>query len=264
MRPASVGYQCPDCLEEARRTGPGRLRSRLVLGGGRGAPLTDVLLGINVVLFIVEVIRSKGNILAITPQAMFGLGGLYPPAVAGGQYWRLISSMFLHEGLIHIAFNMYALYLIGTAIEITFGSVRFLAIYFVSGFLASVTSFVFGPALAVSIGASGAIFGLLGAWTVFNLRRRSNPAAAANLRVAIGLIVINLIITFAIPGIAIFAHIGGLITGGVVGLLLETGSGRTGRAIVQIGGVALIVAIGVVMTAMRVAALTHQGLVLPG
>src|SRR5207245_7902717 len=102
---------------------------------------------------------------------LFNLGALFPPAVTfGHQYWRLITAMFLHAGLLHLALNMYALYLFGYLIEDAFGRPQFLAIYFITGFLASAASFAFGPVGEVGVGASGAILGLLGAWLAFNYR----------------------------------------------------------------------------------------------
>jgi len=188
---------------------------------------------VNVAMFLVETVLGGSRSLFSGPsqQKLFELGALYPPAIAQAhQYWRLITPMFLHAGLIHLAFNSYALYLLGFMVEGVFGKARFLAIYFVAGFLASVTSFAFGPAGEVGVGASGAIFGLLGAWVAFNYRRRTSYEASANLRWALMLIGINLVLGFSIAGIDNFAHLGGLVTGAVAGTLAEVEKGLSDAA----------------------------------
>jgi len=176
--------------------------------------------------------------------------------------------MFLHGGLLHIAFNMYALYLFGFAIESTFGTARFLTIYFVSGFMGSVASYVFTTPFLIGrtaagvlvfgplgVGASGAIFGLLGAWVAYSLRRRDTELGAANLRLALILIGVNIVFGF-IPGIDMYAHLGGLAAGFACGLLMD-GIRVKGysRIVLQIAGVLTVVAIGVALTAARTASL---------
>jgi len=252
MNPAPVGYQCPVCVAEARRVGP-RRRVKLVLG--QPGWVTTSLLIANIAMFLVEVVVGGQNSLAAGPnvQKLFDLGAMYPPAIAElHQYWRLISAMFLHAGLIHLALNMYGLYLFGYLIESAFGWPRFLAIYFISGFVASATSFAFGP-IAVAVGASGAIFGLLGAWVAYNYRRRESAFASANLRWALMLIALNLFLGFSIAQIDNFAHIGGLVTGAVAGSFVEGFGPRSIRPLVRVGGLVALVVIGVALVAWRVA-----------
>ena len=251
MRPAAVGYQCPDCLRESAGSVP-RGRRALVVGGP--GIITRALMAINIAVFVVEMVVGGGGSLMNGPslQHLVDLGGLYPIAVAQGQYWRLITAMFLHVNLLHIAFNMWALYILGPAIENWYGRRRFLILYFLTGFLASVASFVFGPVVAVGVGASGAIFGLLGTWLAYNYRRRENPLASANLRWAMMLIVINLVFSFTFPGIDWRAHVGGLVAGAVAGFLIDgVGTGSV-RRLVQVGGPAAMVAVGIVMTLAHV------------
>src|SRR5205807_1876773 len=180
-----------------------------------------------------------------TNQRAVDLGALFPPYVAyGHQYWRLITAMFLHAGIIHIALNMYALYLFGYLIEEAFGKARFIAIYLVAGFLASVASFAFGPPVEVGVGASGAIFGLLGAWVAYNYRRRSNPLASANLRWALMLIGLNTLLAAGFHGIDWRAHAGGLVAGAAAGWFAEglvPGPDRVRRLSGLVGIVALVV-----------------------
>ncbi|HEX9236227.1 MAG TPA: rhomboid family intramembrane serine protease, partial [Actinomycetota bacterium] len=186
------------------------------------------------------------------------LGAMQPYAIAHGQYWRLFSAMFLHANLLHIGFNMYALYLFGYLIEGAFGKARFIGIYFVTGFLASVTSYAFSDPRSLGVGASGAIFGLLGSWVAFNYRRRGSPPAAFQLRWAIMLIAINLFLGFTIASIDNFAHIGGLISGAIAGWLVEGFGARSRRAVLAVGGLAAMTIIGGILTAERTSALLAQ------
>jgi membrane associated rhomboid family serine protease len=255
MNPAPVGYQCPGCVAEARRTAP-RQRVRVRFFLGRPGSITTTLMMVNIAMFLVETVLGGSGSLFSGPsqQKLFDLGALFPPAIAlGHQYWRLITPMFLHAGLIHLAFNSYALYLLGFLVEDAFGKAKFVALYFIAGFLASVTSFAFGPVGEVGVGASGAIFGLLGAWVAFNYRRRTSPMASANLRWALMLIGLNVILGFSIPGIDWRAHFGGLVAGVLLGAVLEGFGPRTIRPLVQVGGLILLIAGGIALTAWRVA-----------
>jgi membrane associated rhomboid family serine protease len=261
MTPAPVGYQCPECVREAQSSVPGR-RVRLKFVVGRPGFMVTALMAVNVFMFLIEVaVGGTGGLFeGPSAQKLFELGALFPPAIAHttvlpehGQYWRLISAMFLHAGILHIAMNMYALYLFGYLIEGAFGWVRFLAIYFIAGFLASVASFTFGPVIEVGVGASGAIFGLLGSWIAHNYRRRGTAMAEANLRWALMLILLNVVIAFSFRAIDWRAHLGGVIAGFLAGWLAEGfGPPQTRRA-VQVGGLALLVVIGILITAWRVA-----------
>jgi len=256
MTPAPVGYQCPECVRDARRTAPGgrRVRVRFILG--RPGSITTTLLVVNVAMFLVETVLGGGGSLGGGPSArtLFDLGALYPPAIAQGhQYWRLITAMFLHAGLLHIALNMYALYLFGYLIENAFGAGRFLAIYFIAGFLASVTSFAFGPIGEVGVGASGAIFGLLGAWVAYNYRRRSSALAAAQLQWALILIALNTVLAVSFRAIDWRAHLGGLVAGVAAGWLAEGWGPPQVRRFVRVGGLAALVLLGIAVTVWRVA-----------
>jgi membrane associated rhomboid family serine protease len=256
MRPAAVGYQCPECLHEAGTGMPRRRRSITVGGTGR---ITRILIAINVAIFILEIARAGGAALFNGPSSrqLYDMGALFPPAIATGQYWRLISAMFLHLNIIHIGFNMWALYILGGPVEAWYGEWRFVAIYFISGFLGSVASFAFGPIGELGVGASGAIFGLLGAWAIYNFRRRDNPMAYANLRVAFTLILINLFISFYWQGIDWRAHVGGLLAGIAAGYLAEGFGPRQSRLAVTVIGLTALVLFGVVITLGRAAAIKH-------
>ena len=255
MRPAAVGYQCPDCLAAAG--GSSRHRARLTVH--RQGRLTRAIIGLNVAMFAVEVlVGGPGMLFAPNTLKLYNLGALYPWAVAAGQWWRLITAMFLHAGVLHIALNMWALWLFGTLIEEAFGPVRFLTIYFVSGFLGSVSSYLFSNPNVVAVGASGAIFGLLGAWIAYNFRRRSTAFGAMNLRSAITIVALNLVLGFSIAGIDIFAHLGGLIGGAVAGVLADGFGTRRTRTRVAVAGMAALVVLGVVLVVYRTGVLVPQ------
>ena len=272
MHQAAVGYQCPQCLREAGKSLAPRRRFRIRFFLGRPGSITTTLLIANIVVFLLEVAVSRGAGLFNGPadQDLYNLGAMYPPAIAGvghivdgttvlghfsPQYWRLFTPMFLHANLLHIGFNMYALYLFGYMVEGAFGKARFIAIYFVAGFLASVASYTFTDPGSLGVGASGAIFGLLGAWVAYNYRRRGSPLASAQLRMAGFLIIINLFIGFSFPGIDYYAHIGGLIAGAVAGYLAEGFGPRAYRTALSWGGLVVLVMIGVIMAAERTATL---------
>jgi membrane associated rhomboid family serine protease len=257
MIPAPVGHQCPECVREARREfrqGPGR-RVRTV---GR-LSATKVLLVAILAVFIVEVATGGPRALFDGPsqQRLFDLGAMFPPAIAVlGQYWRLFTSMFLHAGLLHIAFNAYALWLFGRLVEDNFGRTRFLVIYFLSGFLAGTASYAFGPCsplegCPVGVGASGAIFGVFGAFMAYNYRRRHLAMAAANLRWAFTLILLNTLLAFTFPAIDWRAHLGGLAAGAIAGYLAEGVGPRRTQQLVQWAGYVALVAIGVALVVWR-------------
>ncbi len=243
MIPAPVGFQCPECVEKARREfrqGPGR-----PLRGGVSA--TKALLVAIIGMFVVEVlVGGPGSLLGgPSERQLFDLGALQPLAIASGQYWRLFSAMFLHGGLLHIAFNAYALYLFGSMIESNLGTTRLLLIFFVTGFVASAASYAFGPLDSIAVGASGAIFGIFGAFIAYNYRRRHLAMAAANLRWAATLLVLNAFLALGFGAIDWRAHVGGLVAGVVAGFAAEGWGPASQRRVILVAGFAALIAVGV-------------------
>jgi membrane associated rhomboid family serine protease len=255
MIPAAVGHHCPECVRQARRqfrVGPGR-RARTLT---RASP-TRLLLGAIFVMFLLE-LAVGGGAFQLTGRSLLDLGAMQPALVAQGQYWRLITATFLHAGLLHLAFNAYALWMFGQFVEGTLSRAWFLSIYLVSGFLASVASYAFSPLSAVGtvgVGASGAISGLLGAFIVYNFRRRHLTLAAGNLRWALMIIAINVVFGFTFPGVDNRAHLGGLIAGLLTGALADGVGPRRARTAITIAGFAALIVLGVVLTAWRTAEL---------
>lgn len=178
--------------------------------------VTMSIIFINILLYIFCVIRA-GNMMDIDGWTLLQLGGNYGPLVFEGQVWRLLTCAFLHGGLIHIVFNMYALYVIGPQLEVLFGRVKYIVIYLLSAIGGSLLSLVFSPN-TLSIGASGAIFGLFGAMVMYVLKYRDRiPKRVLNNLFFV--IILNLFIGFNLQGIDNFGHIGGLVTGVVVSLI---------------------------------------------
>jgi membrane associated rhomboid family serine protease len=250
MIPAPVGFQCPECVAEARREfrkGPGRpFRG--------GISVTKALLVAIAIPFVIEIVVGGPRALFDpSGQLLFDLGAMAPPAVANGQFWRLFTAMFLHAGLLHVALNAYFFWLFGRVVESVFGRTWMLLIFLVSGFLASVASYAFGPVLALAVGASGAISGVFGAFIAYNYRRRHLAANAANLRMALTVIVLNAFIAVAYSSIDWRAHVGGLVAGFALGYLADDAVPARQRAVARFAGVATLVALGIALVVWRTA-----------
>ncbi len=177
---------------------------------------TWVLLGLIIVMFLVETALGGST----ETEVLVRLGAKVTALIAAGEYWRLFTAMFLHIGLLHLFFNGYALFVVGTELEQIFGRGRFLAIYLLSGLFGSLASYALSPHL--SAGASGAIFGLIGALGAFFYFHRERLGAWGRSRLAniVFLIAINLFLGFTQPGIDNLAHLGGLVSGAGLGWAL--------------------------------------------
>ena len=157
--------------------------------------------------------------LVTQPSEVLARGALVPAAVAGGQVWLLLSSMFLHSGFIHLALNMLSLYFLGSFVEQAFGKGRFLALYLTSGLAGGVAYLYFGAFDTPAVGASGAIFGLLGGVFGYSVRRGTFSWQNPLIRQLLILTALNLYIGFSVPNISNTAHIGGLVGGAAFGWL---------------------------------------------
>jgi membrane associated rhomboid family serine protease len=236
---APVGIRCPDHSGVAQ--GPARVTQEMRRASfeGTGALVTKALIAINVGVYLLEL--GLGGQINGTGNEIYREGVLYGPLVANGDYWRLVSAMFLHYGPIHLGLNMLALWWFGAAVEQVLGRGRYLLLYIVSGLAGSAGALLFAPE-SLTVGASGAIFGILGA--AFVLERQRMYVLGGG---ALSIIVLNLAFTFFIPGISIGGHIGGLI-GGAIGVLSLSRFGR-GHAVYGrpgVLGVGGLIAIGVV------------------
>jgi membrane associated rhomboid family serine protease len=215
MTPTPVGMRCPECANQRTRV----VRNPTGTPSAFGAfPATVVLIAINVIVYLVEVLHGGGG-TNIGTQDAYELGALWGPAVnLGGDWWRIVTGGFVHFSIIHIGFNMYLLFILGRLLEPSIGTPRFVFLYFASLLAGSFVALWLAPD-TVSGGASGAIFGVLGATFVIARGRRLDSIVGQ-----IGfLIVANLVFTFADPEISLGAHAGGLVCGVLCGLLIAGG-----------------------------------------
>ncbi|HEX4323667.1 MAG TPA: rhomboid family intramembrane serine protease [Gaiellaceae bacterium] len=243
-----VGIRCPD--HASVRPGATRLKPRPVrrapgfaLATGN-APVTYTLIALNVLIYLIGAVQGGGlsdpGASINQPGSLYRHMVLFGPFVPHEGWYRLVTAMFLHENLLHIAFNMYALFVIGRVVEQYLGTVRYIGLYFVSGLAGSAGALLQTPLTPV-LGASGAIFGILGAMMILEWQvtgRLAGQAAA--------LVVINLGLSFVIPGISWGGHVGGLIGGMLV--MLAYAHWRGGRAAygqLGLGGIIGLVAVAV-------------------
>jgi membrane associated rhomboid family serine protease len=258
-----VGIRCPDHASVRRASPATRVKPRPVLRspgialGTNQAPVTYTLIALNVLIYLVA--ASQASSLYDPGPSLYQSGSLYNrtvlygPLVAHGDWWRLVTSMFLHYSLVHIGFNMYALWVIGRVVEQYLGTVRYIGLFFVSGLAGAAGALLQGPATP-TLGASGAIFGILGAMVVLEWQHTGRLAGQA-----MALVAINLVISFLIPGISWGGHIGGLI-GGVLVMLSYAHWGNRGRAQYgQLGLGGVIGLVGVAAGSVAIAYLRVRG-----
>jgi membrane associated rhomboid family serine protease len=248
---APVGIRCPDHAGARGGKAPTRIRPRPVrraqgvaLATG-SAPITKALIAINVAIFLIT--ASQSGSFGVPGGSLYVRWVLFGPLVVHGGWYRLITAMFLHASILHIGFNMYALWVIGTPVEQYLGRARYLGLYFVSGLAGSAGALLAAPATP-TLGASGAIFGILGAMLI--LEWQITGRLAGN---AMTWILINLVISFAIPNISWGGHIGGLI-GGIL-ITLGYAHWRGGRA--QYGQLGIGGILGLVVVAAGSVALAY-------
>jgi membrane associated rhomboid family serine protease len=251
MTVASVGYQCPECVRE----GAASVRQSRTLLGGRvsreGAVSQGIIVTCILAFLAIDVADLAGGL---------SRWGMYPAAIALNDEWfRLVSSIFLHSGWLHLAFNMYFLWVLGPGLESVLGHRRFLVLFLVAGLGGSVVSYCFSPIQTLSVGASGAIFGLMTAWIIIGRRLHRDVSQILTL------LVLNIVLGFVIAGIDWRAHLGGAAAGAAVAAILSLPVRREGTAVTvsipggprvsallaQTVGIAAVVVVLVVMTAVR-------------
>lgn len=245
---AAVGIRCPEhsgVPQGVQRVTRGVRRASFE---GTGSLVTKALIAINVAVFAVNLAqgaslgRNGGTLF--DDGALIGYGsfdGITASGVGAGEWWRLITAAFIHGSIIHLGLNMLMLWWIGGPIEAAIGRSRYLMLYLVSGLAGSAGALLLTSASQLTVGASGAIFGLLGAALVFEQQRNYILGGSA-----LSIIVLNLVLTFAVPGISVGGHLGGLAGGALAGLALSR-FGRTHAIYGRPGllGIAGVVAVGV-------------------
>ncbi len=231
MISAPVGFQCPECVGSANVAVP-----KTKFGGSFNSvpKVTRAILVICVGIFALSLVLGS-----------FAMAfGMIPAAIAQGEWWRLITSTLLHGSILHLLFNMYALYWLGPQLELSLGHSRFAALYILSALGGSVASYWFSDINTVSVGASGAIFGLITATIVIGRQMRTD---VSQLVVLLG---INVVIGFAQPGIDWRAHFGGAITGAAIAVIYTKGT-RLNRDQIHRIGLSGIFAVLVLATLAR-------------
>jgi len=220
--PGAVGVICPECMKQQRATAPRTKPAILTRMTGAAAPVvTYAIIGICIVVFILQSLPGIGGTVtdALRYAGIYSYRTGAQVPVTGGlmvgsfEPWRMFTSIFAHASIIHIALNMYTLWLFGMILEPMLGRVRYLVLFLLSGLAGSLGVLVLTPPNVSVIGASGAIFGMMAAFLIIQRRLGGN---ATQLLILVG---INLVIGFVIPGIAWQAHLGGLVGGALVGLI---------------------------------------------
>jgi membrane associated rhomboid family serine protease len=214
MTPTPVGMRCPECASQ---------RTKVVRGVGEAglfasAPATFILIALNAAAFLAEVATSSGGLVNVNGSSLVLDFGLYGPWVSEGELYRLVTGGFLHAGLIHVGFNMFALYFLGRLLEPAVGTPRFVGVYVASLFGGAFGALLLSPD-ALTIGASGAVFGIFGAAFVI-AKGRGLDAAASSIGV---ILLLNLALSFGNSNISVGGHLGGLVAGVVCAIAILAG-----------------------------------------
>ena len=213
MRSASIGYQCPSCASDSTPVIKGINRNRIIPSQKN----TQVTKFLSISLLVVYVFQFLLGDVLIANFALFA------PSVTNGQWWLLITAGFLHGSIIHLLFNVYILWVLGSQLESIVGKAKFIIIYFGSLLGGSLASYLFSPFGSYSIGASGAIFGLMGAMLVVGRERNLDISQITTL------VVINVVIGFVLSGIDWRAHLGGLAAGAFITWVLINATSLKGK-----------------------------------
>jgi membrane associated rhomboid family serine protease len=235
MRDAAVGFHCPTCVAEgAKATRSGRTAYGGIRPGNPGLT-TSVLIAINAFVWLTVMATGGANsrlvdLLALRPNGLCAVGrqgfstseaacaavpnGAWLPGVSDGAYWQLMTSAFTHVQIMHFAFNMFALWVLGPQLEMAVGRLRFLALYLLSALSGSAFVYWFSPQFTPTLGASGAVFGLMGALLVLSVKVKANPQQI------LFWIALNFVFTFLYPNISWQGHLGGFLGGALIAAAL--------------------------------------------
>lgn len=273
MVEASVGFQCPDCVAQGRKQSRSGTTAFGATARRDDTLVTKILIGINVAVWVVTVLAAiasgeirgseitkfivQGGVtdlvanFAATPVELFsnGINIVQRGGIADGELYRLVSAGFFHYGILHLALNMYALWILGRVCEGHLGRWRFLALYLIAGIGGATAEFLFDSPGTYAAGASGSIFGLMAALVL--MARKLN----LELRAITALLLLNLGLGFMIPSVSITGHLGGLITGAAIGAAYVASANvdRKYRTPVQVGALIVVGLILAGLTAYQIA-----------
>jgi membrane associated rhomboid family serine protease len=249
--PASVGQHCVWCVAESRKSAP-KVKSAL----RAGSPAVMSIIAICVAVYILEFLMGDPFVLRFASS---------PRLIAAGDWYRLLTPMFLHAplgsqfGIVHILFNMYILRVYGQQVEEAYGAARFVILFLVTGFMGNVASYAFGACNTLGLGASGAIFGIVGVLLVLLYNRRTSSFVATYMQSLLVFVGINLVFGFVVAGVDNLAHIGGLVSGLALGLGYDNvPPGPQGKAR-QLAVTLLVVAVGIALVVWRTAEINSGG-----
>lgn len=257
MRDAAVGFHCPSCVEEGKKS---TRSGRTAFGGLRptnASTTSGVLVAINVAVWVAILVTGGAgsrlvDLLGLRPNGLCELGrggydvseaictaqgGQWLPGFADGAYWQVVTSGFTHVTIFHIGFNMLALWVIGPQLELALGRTRFVALYVLSMLAGSTVVLWAGGEYQLTLGASGAIYGLFAALIVVARK------VGGDMRALWGLIIVNVFITFAVPNISWQGHLGGFLGGGIVAAILVYAPRGPRRTIFQVSGLVAVAAL---------------------
>lgn len=244
MNQAAVGFHCPECVAQ----GQVNQRQATTLLGGRvpkGDYVTLSLIGINVAIYLIGVVTAASD-------EFISRFGMWPASIAlDAEWWRLVTAAFLHANLLHVGFNMFVLYLLGPSLERVLGHWRFLTLYLLAALGGTVASYTFSPVNTLSVGASGAVFGLMAAILVVGKRFRHDVSQV------VFLLGINIVIGFVVPGIDWRAHLGGALVGALVAAVFAYAP-RANRVLWQLLGVLAVLAGLTIVLWARTASLQQE------
>ncbi|GAA4985473.1 rhomboid family intramembrane serine protease [Actinopolymorpha pittospori] len=259
QRQAAVGFQCVECVNEGRRSTPAaRTRFGGVMRGGDGATVTKVLLGLNILVYVLTLLLGPAveqQLSLVGNRSFFADAIGESSGVAGGAYWRLITSTFLHIQLWHLAVNMFSLWVLGPSLERLLGRLRFTGLYLVAGLAGSAVAYAFTSPLTPILGASGAIFGLFGATVAVARRMR------ADMSWFVGALIMNIVLNVVFRSYLSWqGHVGGFLAGLALGAVVAYAP-RDRRNLMQGLGFGAVILASVALIIWRTVQLTSGGVV---
>lgn len=245
-RDASVGQKCPECAEPDARARVVHARHTVGRPSYQTSPVSFAIIGITTLIFVIGFLSPELRLWLLENLALINY------LVAEGEWYRIYTAALLHGGLMHLLFNMYALYLFGPRLEYQVGGSAFAALYIATAGTGGAASYIFGPPLQVSIGASGAIFGLFGAWIFVAWKMRGTPGGRAMFNQLGVLLAINLALPLLVGGIDWRAHIGGLAGGLLIAWLWSVfavgkQNARTIRTLIAMAVIAATIAVTIAL-----------------